>query len=373
MKCPIHLSPVFSLVLVLLFAAACGGSNPGPALPPAAPTPGLPPSASPSLQPPPVPPSLQPPAPLPELVNDFTPCTGAPSGQATTPGAGRALLAYSPNGFDFHRPADPLDGLLVDRAGVTDGVVLPNGRILIYFVDGCRPYDGTQPGRSAVSVAVSDGHGVPGSWIFKNVQFIGVPPEERFGYSIVDPNVVLLPDGSLRIFATMFRPGENGTALNGAYSFHSGDGGFTYSFEGLRYDDILDPENYRFTDTNWQIFTGGPKGLAMSTDGGNTFLTLGAFPLSKGAVHEIAVTDKPGEYRAYLTGPEGIQSFLSTSAPWTTWTEEPGFRLQVDSSTGLESCELAFPTVLRLGPSNYLMVYLASIPGCACGEDPICQ
>ncbi len=70
-------------------------------------------------------------------------------------------------------------------------------------------------------------------------------------------------------------------------------------------------------------------------------------------------TQKPGEYRAYLSTPDGIKSYYSAADPWTTWTEEPGYHLQVDSTTGPESCEVAVPTVLRLGPGNYLMVYLS--------------
>jgi hypothetical protein len=354
MNGPKFLLKAIGVMLAVLSLAGCG-------------SPAATPAQSPTLPPPPTPaqPTAQ------SLVNDFTPCFGAPSGQTNTPARGRALMAHSTNGLDFRRPANPKDGILIDRAGVPDGVVLPGGRILVYFIDGCRPYDGTQKERSAVAVAVSDRQGAPGSWIFKNVRFINVPTTEGFGSTIVDPNVVLLPDGGLRLFATMFRPVAGSTRL-GAYSFSSTDGGFTYSFEGMRYDDIADPENYRFGDSNWQIITGGPRGYAMSADGGNTFNTLGSFPTPQGAVHEIAVTDKPGEYRTYASTPTGIKSFVSTASPWTKWTEEAGYRLQVDSTTGLESCEVAVPTVLRLGPGNYLMVYLTVIPGCGCQEDPIC-
>ena len=278
-------------------------------------------------------------------------------------------MAYSTNGLDFQRPANSNDGILVDRAGVPDAVLLPNGRILVYFVDGCRPPEETG---STTAVAVSDKQGTPGSWVFKNVRFTNIP--SGYGPYPYDPNVVLLPDGTLRIFATDPRPAADGSMKQGAYSFHSTDGGFTYSFEGLRYDDIVDPENYRFSDSNWQIFTGGPNGHALSTDGGNTFNTVGWFqsPEYQGVVHEIAATEKPGEYRAYVSTQTGIKSFYSASAPWTSWTEEPGYRLQVDSTTGLESCEFSFPTVLKLGPGNYLMVYLTVFPGCGCGEDSTC-
>lgn len=304
------------------------------------------------------------------LVSDFTPCVGAPSGQVSTPEAGRALFAYSTNGLDFQRPANASDSFLIDGVGVPDGVVLSNGRILVYFVNGCRK---TDPANTGTAVAVSDQHGAPGSWVFKHVKYLNVPD----GYSPMpfDPNVVLLPDGNLRIFATMVRLKPVGDQEQmTTHSFLSTDGGFTFAYEGLRYEGIIDPENYRFSDTNWQIITGGPNGWAMSTDGGNTFNTIaGGFPnYQQGAPHEIAVTDKLWEYRVYRSTSTGIKSYYSGAAPWTTWTEEPGYRLQLNTTRGLESCEVAFPVVLKLGSGNYLMVYLTRIPGCGCGEDPVC-
>jgi hypothetical protein len=369
MNNPKFLSKLIGGMVSVVLLAGCGASTVTPSI-----SPTFPPPAPTQLPPPPVLTLPPPPIPTPGLTSDFTPCVGAPSGATITPAAGRALMAYSTNGFDFQRPANPSDGILIDRAGVTDGVVLPDGRLLVYFVNGCEAPNGTQNNMNVVVVAVSDQQGIPGSWVFKDVQFTGIPASEGFSPGIVDPNVVLLPDGSLRLFVTMFRPGS-GTTSNAAYSFHSADGGFTFSFEGFRYDGTLDPENYRFSDSDWQIITGGPEGHALSTDGGNTFNSLGMFPIPPGggAVHEIAVTDKPGEYRAYASTPDGIKSFLATSAPWTTWTEEAGYRLQVSTTTGLESCNVSFPTVLKLGPGNYLMIYLSVIPGCGCSDDPTCK
>jgi hypothetical protein len=333
-----------TLLMLLIFLAGCN-------LPVATPTPTSPPPAQ-------------------ALTGDFTPCWGRPSGEATTPRRGRALMAYSSDGINFHRPQNPNDGILVDGAGVPDAVVLPNGRILVYYVPGCRDYNGTRDYNDVkIAVAVSDRQGVTGSWIFKDVQFTGIPESEGLTGVSVDPNVVLLPDGNLRLFVTMWKR-VNGAEQNGAYSFSSKDGGFTYSYEGFRYGDILDPENYRFSDSNWQIITGGPQGYAISTDGGNVFTSRGQFsPVFENVVHDIAVTEKPGEYRAYAITPTGLKSYLSTSAPWTTWTEEPGYRLQLDPATGLESCNLSFPTVVKIGPGNYLMVYLAIFPGCGCNND----
>jgi hypothetical protein len=362
MKTPRFQRRLLRLLSLSAFLVACGAP---PVIVPPTLSPTLPPPP-PSSQPPPPPPTRQspppPPGSAPALVSDFAPCVGAPPGTSTVPRAGRALIAHSTNGLDFQHPTNLQDGLLIDGAGMPDGVVLPSGRILIYFVNGCR---------DSISVAVSDQQGAPGSWTYKDVRFAGIP--ETLGPNPVDPNVVLLPDGGLRLFVTVFRS-ENDSVRTGAYSFLSTDGGFAFAFEGMRYDDIADPEAFRFSDSIWQILTGGPRGHALSTDGGDTFQSLGPFADTPGAPHEVAVTERPGEFRAYFTSPSGITSYLSTSEPWTTWTEEPGHRLQLDSTAGLESCEVAVPTVLRLGPGNYLMVYLTRIPGCSCGGEPItCQ
>ena len=305
-----------------------------------------------------------------ELVSDFTPCVGAASGKVSTPESGRALIAYSTNGIDFQRPANASDGILVDRAGVPDGVVLPSGRILVYYVNGCGKND---PANTGIAVAASDQQGAQGSWVLKHVRYLNVP--NGYGPMPFDPNVVLLSDGNLRMFTTMFGC-VNGSPEAQTHSFLSTDGGFTFAYEGLRYEGMLDPENYRFSDTNWQIITGSPGtrpiGWAMSTDGGNTFQALGAFPNLDGNPQEVAVSDEPDKYRVYVGTRTGIKSYQSVGAPWTTWAEEPGYRLQVDTTAGLESCEVSFPTVLKLGPVKYLMVYLSIIPGCACSEDPIC-
>jgi hypothetical protein len=305
------------------------------------------------------------------LVSDFEPCSGSPHGQTTTPSAGRAMIAWSMNGVDFHRPADPRLGLLIDRIGVPDAVVLPSGRILLYFVTGGRIYDGVFKESNEIAVAVSDRLAESGSWVFKEVHFTGMPAE--YG-TPVDPNVVLLPDGSVSLFASVF--GNLGEDRHmGTAAYVSSDGGFTFAFRGLCYFGVIDPENYRFSNDNWQIITGEPgdaKGYAISTDGGDTFEPFGSFP-DHLVVHESAATDRPGEYRAYVPTQEGVRSFISTAAPWTAWSPEPGYRLQLDASSGLESCHIRFPTVLRLATGRYLMVYETVIPGCGCEDDPVCD
>ena len=305
------------------------------------------------------------------LVNDFEPCSGAPHGQTTTPSACRAMMAWSTNGRDFKRPANPMQGRLIDRIGVPDAVLLPSGRIMVYFVTGCRIYNGLPQASNDIAVAVSDHQAEAGSWVYKEVHFVGIPPGDGVPF---DPNVVLLPDGRVSMLATLF-VNEGGKTQMGATAFISNDGGFTFTFQGLRYAGVIDPENYRFSDTDWQIITGEPgevKGYAISTDGGNTFQPFGSFP-DHLVVHEIAVTDRLGEYRAYTPTENGIRSSISITSPWTDWSLEPGYCLQLDTSSGLESCHVTFPTVLKLAPLRYLMIYETVIPGCGCGNDPVCE
>jgi hypothetical protein len=90
--------------------------------------------------------------------------------------------------------------------------------------------------------------------------------------------------------------------------------------------------------------------------------------------HEIAVTDTPGAYRAYVLGAGGlaIRSFRSDAAPWSVWTLETGERLTLGTTAGMESCVLGFPTVVKTANQGYLMFYQAVIPGVGCegGNNP---
>lgn len=164
------------------------------------------------------------------LINDFEPCHGHPSGQAMTPSMHRALIAWSYNGLDFQRPDDRQKGLLMDQMSVPDAVVLPSGRILLYLVTGCRIVDGVQQGSNEIGVVVSDQGGEPGSWYFKNVNFIGLP--EMYGTNPLDPNAVVLPDGNISLFTTVFwKIGESQKSAIAA--FLSTDGGFTFTYRSI--------------------------------------------------------------------------------------------------------------------------------------------
>jgi hypothetical protein len=247
----------------------------------------------------------------------------------------------------------------------------------------CRdytPFGGAKSRANAIAVAVSDARGTPGSWVFKDVSFdnaaygLGVP---------VDPNVVLWrPEQNLvRMFVSQFSGADTGAT----HSYTSTDG-FTFHYEGARYAPgppigMIDPENFRFDDKHWYILSGGPHGVATSSDDGMTFTKQGFFHNLvtnvsgyTGTPHDITVTDTPGMYRTFTsilrpgTNMSGIDSLRSAAIPWMSWQWEGPV---LDVVPGFESCEVRFPTVVRLAADDWAMFYGTIIPNCACAESTL--
>ncbi len=223
-----------------------------------------------------------------------------------------------------------------------------------------------------IVAAVSDDNGA--SWVYKNVTFNSIPSGAN---SPVDPNVILLSDGSIKMFVTM-DPDTTGSEKSRTYSAVSTDGGFTYTIEGVRFtlstSNLLDPEHFRFSDTDWKLWTGGPtpgkNQYAKSTDGGSTFVDQGEFcsALSDDGTTCYVVADilqlSTSSYRMYgfdQTGTAmGIYSLTSTDG--NTWSLDSGTRLVLDASAGTEKTTVWAPGVVKLANGNYLMVYETYIP-----------
>lgn len=303
-----------------------------------------------------------------DLKSDFSPAVGRGTGTGGLE-KNRLLAAVSDDGIHWNR----MGFVLADQASVADGLVLPSGRILIYFVIGAKIVNGTQQPANDIVVAVSDSKGI--SWVYKDVAFSGVPQKAT---KPVDPNVVLMDDGTIRMFVTI-DPDQEGPEMPQTYSAVSTDGGFSFAIEGKRFSvsgtPLLDPENFRFSSSDWRIWTGGIPGkniYATSADDGNSFTNQGEYC--------IGASDKSGdcfivadvmkatdsEYRAYTFGPmgasqkEGICYFSSSDT--RTWTVNTESRFQVDASTGIESEKVWAPTVIKVSSDTYGMIYETEIP-----------
>ncbi|OWY21882.1 hypothetical protein C7N43_16960 [Sphingobacteriales bacterium UPWRP_1] len=96
------------------------------------------------------------------LPSDFAPCVCQATGGI---GNRRLLLATSPNAMDWNKT----NTVLSDQASVPDAVVLPTGRILVYYMAGCQITGGAAQNINNIKVAVSDNNGL--TWAYKNVAF----------------------------------------------------------------------------------------------------------------------------------------------------------------------------------------------------------
>lgn len=302
-----------------------------------------------------------------QLNPDFEPCIG--SGGSSGLGNLRLLIAKSNDGMNWTRT----NFVLSDRSSVADGLVLPSGRLLVYFVAGCIKVNGNEQPANHIKVAVSDDSGL--SWSYKNVQFNNLPSG---GTLPVDPNVVLLENGNINMLVTI-DPDQNGSQKPCTYSAISTDGGFTFTLSNksvfsVSDTDILDPENFRFGDGNWKLWTGGIPGkniLGISTDEASSFSNQGLFcsatnidNTSECYVTADVIRYDETSYKMYAfgTSPNGQVIRSLSSINGDTWTLDPLINLSVESSSGVEDMDVWAPSVLKLNDSLFIMIYETRIP-----------
>jgi len=282
------------------------------------------------------------------------------------------LLAESTDGLNWNKS----NIVLADRSSVADGLVLPSGRILVYYVTGCIEVGGEEQMANHIKVAISDNNGI--SWTYKNVEFENIPSG---GTLPVDPNVVLLENNDIFMLATI-DPDQSGTQKPCSYSAISTDGGFTFTLSdspvySVTDTDVLDPENYRFADGNWRLWAGGIPGQNMTGFSDNEALSFedeGLFcsatntdnPLECYVAADVMLFDESTfKMYAFGTSPNGQIIRSLTSANGDAWTLDPDIVLSVESEGGVEESDVWAPTVVRTINNNYLMVYETRIPSSA--------
>jgi len=305
-----------------------------------------------------------------QIIPDFEPCIG--SGGSSGLNNFRLLVAKSNDGMNWTRT----NLVLSDRSSVADGLVLPSGRMLVYYVAGCIEVGGNEQPANHIKVAISDDFGK--SWTYKNVQFNNLPSG---GTLPVDPNVVLLSNGNINMLVTI-DPDQTGSQKPCTYSALSIDGGFTFTLSNTSVysvsgTDVLDPENFRFGSGNWKLWAGGIPGknmFGLSTNEAISFIDQGEFCSDTNVNNpsECYVTADVIQYDAstykmyaFGTSPSGqvIRSLSSTDGD--TWTLDPTVNLIVQPSTGVEELDVWAPTVLKLNDTSFIMVYETRIPSSA--------
>jgi hypothetical protein len=209
------------------------------------------------------------------------------------------------------------------------------GNIRVYYVDSHN---------GGLSVALShDGD----NWIYKKVE--GLSPEW------VDPDVVLLPDGKYRLYASYMPMGGPQDKILSATSNY----GITFVQEdGVRYQEssITDPDVIKMGD-NWRMFVSkGPTTVSTISTDGLTFTREQELLISGSVTNTIAVENG---YRIYFHSGavgSGMKIFCAFSTDGKTW-ENAVKVLEGGPLDSLDQKGVADPAIIRMSDNTYKMFY----------------
>jgi len=317
----------------------------------------------------------------PPLTSDFSVCSGIDTNEKERVAYHRILLAKSSDGLHFER----MNKIISDRASVPEMMIDKDGNVRIYFVQvTCKE----QNLRNNPVVAISSDDGK--TWVYKRLS-IEAPSdapqckEPGGNPSPVDPDVVLMPDGKYRLYATCPKGNVGSEQIPMTFVFFSDDGIHfkdakpTYVPKGKR---ALDPVSLK-AGSQWHLYNGDEKGgtlHAVSSDG-ITFTEREQFcPFrftdAKGnqrcyIVGDAIALENQTRYRIYLfTNEPGNLSFfksiVSTDGEnWKLEQEEKEYVLAMNSNSNatLEYYEIDSPTVAQLRDGSFLLAYETVIPG----------
>jgi hypothetical protein len=279
------------------------------------------------------------------LTSDFQPPQGADlQSPNESPGHFRLLTATSEDGLTF----TPTGNLITDQANVPDMVLDENGRLFLYFT-------GWQLGgrQNATAVAISDDLGE--TWVFKYLQLEGFDRAP-----LVDPDIVLLQDGTFRLFGTS-AIGQKKLGI----VYAEGTDGIHFKKIGTALeapDSTVDSTTF-FLGDQWHMLTlparQGDQLYSTSSDGKTftfqTSLKFESFFMANGVVVE-------GGFRLYgfSFSDAAFGSFFSVDGQ--SWEKESGVRLAYDPESPLEDQYIKDPAIQQLPDGTYLMVYVTRIP-----------
>ena len=286
------------------------------------------------------------------ILSDYQPPHGAGTidgpagGGGIGPWALRLRIARSSDGLSFTKK----DTYLTDQADVSDLVVDDKGWVYAYYVGWTM---GDETNKIGVAISFDDGE----HWVYKYVNIDGaegkIPP--------VDPDVVILQDGTFRLYVTY--SSEEGA---GPYTYYAeGTNGVDFQLKGKAFGDngamVFDPSVVKIGNT-WHLYAWDLHGT--STDG-TLFTPEKQLKLSTSDGHGVIISNVipvSGGYRAYCYDPMTMQSIYSFfSRDGDNWSEEEGTRIDLEEGE-LESQMVKEAAVVRLKNGSYLMLYSTKIP-----------
>lgn len=263
-------------------------------------------------------------------------CLGvhAPAGPggplASGPYSHQVMLARSSDGVNWQADEQPVR----DHASVPEIVRLNDGTLMIYFVNG--ESDTTDAIRQRPD----------GSWEELDLIIKDMPSQKAW-----DPDVVLLPDGRLRLF--FFGPPQNPTDKSRPHVIYSAvsTDGLTFEAEPgerISIPEVTDPSVVVLPDGSWLMaLSRGQETMLAASANGQSF-TLTGVTVALGGVPELFVL-KDGSLRLFVTG-TGIRSLASADGG-KSWVEEPGDRLNASGNIAAD------PSVIQLSETSWLMAW----------------
>lgn len=271
------------------------------------------------------------------------------------PGPRRILLATSNDGRTF-----TCSGVVLsDQTNTPNIVVLPSGRVIVYYT-GFHLDGGTRDGIGAAS---SDDGGE--SFRYYKVDMRGWPQNHA---PIGDPEVVVLSDGTFRMYVT--NGNERGRIE--ILSATSSDG-FHFDYEGV----ALEPRSADYKDSltakvgnQYVMFVlkssaspqmkraTSPDGRVFTDQGDASYLIGGeAFVLSNW------VRDEGGQYRVLAFRPPHVGQIRAfATSDGATLTAAPEVMLSFESGNSQEKSFAKDAAIGRLGNGTWLMAYVSEIP-----------
>ncbi len=149
------------------------------------------------------------------------------------------MLARSADGFNFTRA----NQIVTDQGDVPDLVVDAEGVVYLYYV-------GATVGRELNKIAVAISRDRGETWTYHKAVLEGFEGMTE----PVDPDVVILPDGTFRLFVTCSTPGDR---LRTYYA--EGQDGIRFAKRGVAFEppgEPLEPTVF-FAGGIWHIYAGG--------------------------------------------------------------------------------------------------------------------
>ncbi|RLA85008.1 MAG: hypothetical protein DRG31_04080 [Deltaproteobacteria bacterium] len=254
----------------------------------------------------------------------------------------RLLLAKSTDGVKWTKTFQ----ILSDQASVPEVIVDHEGNLRVYYVDysnGC------------ITVAVSPDGGE--TWIYRKVK--GLTPEW------VDPDVVFLPDGRYRLYAS-YMPLKG--PQDKIVSAISKDGINFTPEEGYRYHEpgslLTDPDVFQFKG-RWYMIV-GPELTLLESEDGLTFKKVRKLSFGSGVSCTIPYgeglrvyfhLDKPGPLKIYLSYTEDLKNWSKPEV------------VLAGGENSLDQYGVGDPAVAKLPSGGYIMVYKTWIQKPKQGEE----